>query len=140
MPEYTPNYNLIKPSEDEYYDIKDFNQNADILDTAIKTAADAAAALAPNPSDWGYVPNTPWMAIRHDAEYQIYYRGMNNMVFVLIRAYERTSGVKTTIPTGFRPLGKPLIFHDVWNVSHTGAVSRTNTAAEGSTCLCYGTM
>lgn len=36
MPTNTPNYGLIKPAEDEFYDINQFNQNADIIDTQIK--------------------------------------------------------------------------------------------------------
>ncbi len=36
MPNYTPNYNLIKPTQDEFYDVDDFNKNADKVDEALK--------------------------------------------------------------------------------------------------------
>lgn len=32
MPGYTENYNLIKPYENENYNVEDFNKNADIID------------------------------------------------------------------------------------------------------------
>ncbi|HOR12276.1 MAG TPA: hypothetical protein PKX46_00010 [Clostridia bacterium] len=39
----TTNYELEKPAVTDYYDIGVFNSNADIIDTKIKAAADAAA-------------------------------------------------------------------------------------------------
>lgn len=33
----TQNYNLIKPTDDDFYDVQDFNDNADIIDTALKS-------------------------------------------------------------------------------------------------------
>ena len=36
MPTNTPNYGLIKPAENEFYDVNQFNQNSDIIDTQIK--------------------------------------------------------------------------------------------------------
>ena len=32
MATYTDNFNLIKPSEDDFYDIQDMNENMDTLD------------------------------------------------------------------------------------------------------------
>lgn len=60
MPSRTPNYSLIKPAENEFYDVGIFNQNADIIDAQIKqesvglqdemathaNAADAHSAVA----------------------------------------------------------------------------------------------
>ena len=43
MANYTTNYNLKKPLQTEYYNVDDFNGNADILDTALKAVSDAAA-------------------------------------------------------------------------------------------------
>jgi hypothetical protein len=43
MANYTTNYNLKKPLQTEYYNVDDFNGNADILDAGLKAAADAAA-------------------------------------------------------------------------------------------------
>lgn len=40
MPDYTSNYNLIKPDESEYYDINQFNSNMDTIDTVLKTQSD----------------------------------------------------------------------------------------------------
>ena len=42
MATYTENYNLIKPDEEDYYDVADFNENMDTLDSAM-AAAEAAA-------------------------------------------------------------------------------------------------
>lgn len=38
---YTPNYNLNKPEADDFYDIDDFNTNADKIDELLKAQADA---------------------------------------------------------------------------------------------------
>lgn len=35
MANYTPNYNLKKPSQEDFFDVDDFNSNADIIDTAL---------------------------------------------------------------------------------------------------------
>lgn len=34
--EYTTNYNLFKPDENDFYDVEDFNLNAEIIDTKLK--------------------------------------------------------------------------------------------------------
>jgi hypothetical protein len=44
MPSRTTHYNLLKPAEDEYYSINDFNQNADALDSALKNSTDTINA------------------------------------------------------------------------------------------------
>jgi hypothetical protein len=44
MADHTTNYNLKKPLQTEYYDVDDFNANADILDAGLKAAADRAKA------------------------------------------------------------------------------------------------
>ena len=41
MAEYTQNYNLKKPAEEDFYNVKDFNDNADIIDEALKAHDDA---------------------------------------------------------------------------------------------------
>lgn len=38
MAEFTPNFNLKKPNEDEFYNIEDFNGNMDIIDQKLKEA------------------------------------------------------------------------------------------------------
>lgn len=43
MPNTTTNYNLTKPLETERYDVQVFNNNADIIDTQMKTNADSIA-------------------------------------------------------------------------------------------------
>ncbi len=35
MANYTPNYNLKKPAQDDFFDVDDFNGNSDIIDTAL---------------------------------------------------------------------------------------------------------
>ena len=43
MAEFTQNYNLKKPAEEDFYNVKDFNDNADIIDQALKAHDDALA-------------------------------------------------------------------------------------------------
>ena len=38
MAEFTPNFNLEKPDEDEFYNVAYFNGNMDIIDEALKNA------------------------------------------------------------------------------------------------------
>ena len=39
----TTNYNLIKPEIDDFYDVEVFNENADLIDAALKSLSDEAA-------------------------------------------------------------------------------------------------
>lgn len=51
MPTETAHYRLIKPLQDEYYNIDDFNRNADAIDAALHGVSDRAeAAVAGTPS------------------------------------------------------------------------------------------
>lgn len=45
MADFTPNYNLKKPLQEEFYDVDDFNGNADIIDTELKGLHDDIADL-----------------------------------------------------------------------------------------------
>ncbi len=47
----TPNYNLVKPDENDFYDINVQNDNLDTIDQALKDNSDAAAANAQTASD-----------------------------------------------------------------------------------------
>ena len=40
MANYTPNYNLKKPAQEDFFDVDDFNGNADLIDTALNNKAD----------------------------------------------------------------------------------------------------
>lgn len=40
MADYTENYNLKKPDRTDFYSVQDFNDNADIIDTALKSISD----------------------------------------------------------------------------------------------------
>lgn len=52
MAEYTQNYNLKKPAEDDFYNVKDFNENADIVDEELKEVNDKVNShLAENATD-----------------------------------------------------------------------------------------
>ncbi len=46
MAEFTENYELIKPSSDDYYDVADFNENMDAIDGALAETNAVAAAAA----------------------------------------------------------------------------------------------
>jgi len=37
---YTPNYGLKKPEQDDFYNVEDFNENADIIDEKLKEIED----------------------------------------------------------------------------------------------------
>lgn len=48
MAQYTPNYNLKKPEQEDFYNVDDFNGNMDILDgklIEIETALQYGATL-----------------------------------------------------------------------------------------------
>ena len=44
MADYTENYNLKKPSDTDFYNVQDFNNNADIIDSALANKLDADSA------------------------------------------------------------------------------------------------
>ena len=46
MATYTANYNFKKPDADDFYDIADFNSNADLIDEAITAARAADVQIA----------------------------------------------------------------------------------------------
>jgi hypothetical protein len=121
MPTQTTNYRLIKPDNEDHYDIGDFNKNADIIDAGIKAASDSAAAanaaakaisdsLVPNTSAFGYVPETPWLQFHSDSNSTMHYRGFGNMVFVRVRKLNANAAVvQGTLPVGFRPGFTPTV-------------------------------
>ena len=45
MATYTENYNLIKPDSEDYYDIQDFNDNMDSVDTLLAEAEAATESI-----------------------------------------------------------------------------------------------
>lgn len=106
----TQNYNLIRPGADDQYDINDFNSNADAVDAAVKGVSDRVGALEQDPSEPGYVPNTPWIQLVRTTGLLIHYKGHDNVVYVQIR----TTGTSDTpgdrigvLPVGFRPQRVP---------------------------------
>ena len=46
MAEFTENYNLIKPSEADYYDVQDFNENMDTIDGVMAEVETAAKEVS----------------------------------------------------------------------------------------------
>lgn len=42
----TENYNLIKPDQEDFYNVDDFNNNADIIDSQLKTLSDGLGSAA----------------------------------------------------------------------------------------------
>ena len=51
MAEYTSNYNLKKPAQADYYDVDDFNGNADILDSTLHNLQLGADAFSEDVQD-----------------------------------------------------------------------------------------
>ncbi len=47
MAQSTSNYNLKKPGQDDFYNIDDFNQNADIIDAELKNVSNIANSALP---------------------------------------------------------------------------------------------
>lgn len=45
MAEYTPYLNLKKPAPNEFYNVEDFNDNADLIDAEMEQQADGIGAL-----------------------------------------------------------------------------------------------
>lgn len=50
--EYTPNLNLRKPGENDYYSVDDANQNANIIDTAMSTKVDKVSGKGLSSEDF----------------------------------------------------------------------------------------
>ena len=45
MSTFTENYDFIKPDNEDYYDIQDFNENMDAIDAQLAAAEQKAAAI-----------------------------------------------------------------------------------------------
>ena len=45
MSTFTENYDFIKPDNEDYYDIQDFNENMDAIDAQLAKAEQKAAAI-----------------------------------------------------------------------------------------------
>lgn len=45
MSTFTENYNLIKPSEEDYYDVQDFNENMDSIDAQLAETEGEVAGI-----------------------------------------------------------------------------------------------
>ena len=43
MAEYTTNYNLVKPAQEDFYNVDDQNRNMDKIDAALKSHDDTLA-------------------------------------------------------------------------------------------------
>lgn len=43
MATYTENFNLIKPDDEDYYDVSDFNENMDVIDAELAAVAENAS-------------------------------------------------------------------------------------------------
>lgn len=46
MSTFTENYNLIKPQEEDYYDVQDFNENFDTIDSQMAVTEQAVANVS----------------------------------------------------------------------------------------------
>ena len=43
MAQFTPNYDLVKPAQEDFYNVDDQNRNMDKIDTALKAHDDSLA-------------------------------------------------------------------------------------------------
>ena len=46
MAQFTPNYDLVKPAQEDFYNVDDQNRNMDKIDTALKAHDDSLAGKA----------------------------------------------------------------------------------------------
>lgn len=53
---YTTNYNLKKPADTDFYNVADFNANADTIDTQLKTLSTTTSGLDTNKADKAALP------------------------------------------------------------------------------------
>ncbi|MEA5085111.1 MAG: hypothetical protein VB018_13335 [Lachnospiraceae bacterium] len=83
MAEYTANYNLILPTDNEYYSVEDANNNAELIDSAIKANADGIEAAITEVETWakGTFSNPNLLT---NGDFQVWQRGES---FTLQGAY-----------------------------------------------------
>ena len=59
MSTFTENYNLIKPDTEDYYDVADFNENMDTLDSVMAAAETAMTTVGEKVDDLSEKIGTP---------------------------------------------------------------------------------
>jgi hypothetical protein len=152
----TQHYNLIKPGSGDYYDIGDFNANADAVDSAIRSVSNTAAAAqstaqaaassvaaltAQNPAEPGFVPDTPWIQLVRTNDIAVFYKGSGNMVHVQIYvANQGLGGIIATLPEGFRPRTPVQTGSSFFLGSLRFATAVTGTGTSGYTVGANGTI
>lgn len=58
MAQFTPNYDLVKPAQEDFYNVDDQNRNMDKIDTALKAHDDSLAGKADLGEDGKVKPGT----------------------------------------------------------------------------------
>jgi hypothetical protein len=68
MATFTDNYNLKKPNQDEYYNVDDFNGNADILDGALYGKVDKVNGMGLSANDYSDADKTKLETVENGAQ------------------------------------------------------------------------
>lgn len=140
MATYTDNFNLKKPSDDDFYNVKDFNGNADIIDNELKNQSkkleDVVNFLANNfPDEWHELELADGITVASEANQgeiikwkkegnRIYIRGKVNVI-----PGSDGSAILTSkaIPKSYRPSRD---IHDFATASST-RISRIYVSTNG---------
>lgn len=83
--ENTKNYNLNKPSPEDFYNIEDFNQNADLLDTELKKHAESLvkkADLINGKVPEGQLPSYVSAVSEHESKTAFPATGQANIIYI----------------------------------------------------------
>ena len=81
--ELTPNYGLKKPGQDDFYNVDDFNANADVIDEELKRQADDLTSHK-NDNTSHISPNMPATAITFGGKFQIAYNSATNSLDITV--------------------------------------------------------
>ncbi len=91
---YTPNYGLKKPEQYDFYNVEDFNENADIIDEKLKEIEDGIENIAgevedeleshKNDNTRHISPNIPATAITFGGKFQIAYNSATNSLDITV--------------------------------------------------------
>lgn len=125
MATQTTNYKLIKPAQEDFYDVDEFNGNADIIDTQLKTLSnnkvDKVSGKGLSTNDYTTAEKNKLAGIA---------TGANNYVHPATHPWSMITGAPTSLPASGGTADKVKNKLTAGSKTYDGSAAVTLTAAD----------